>query len=155
MSDERANQDGAIGCLAAGWFDSVLLAGAVAFALPVASLASLGCPSGGPGCSPMLSVLILFAWACGLALVFTVLCLGLGRLARRWSIALVALLVVGLVLLAIPIVALARALVVGDTWLTFSVTAIWLIVPGISILADVRATLGRRRSTGDRPTGSA
>jgi hypothetical protein len=155
VSDESPDQDGAVGCLAAGWFDCVLLAGAVAFAFPVASLASLGCPSGGPGCSPMLSVLILFAWSGGLALAFTVLCLGLGRLAGRWSIALVALLVVGLLLLAIPIVALARALIVGDTWLTSWATAIWLIVPGISILADVRATLGRRRSVGGGPSGAA
>jgi hypothetical protein len=155
VSDEDAGSDGVGGCLATAWFDCVLLAGAVAFAFPVASLASLGCPSGGPGCSPMLSVLILFAWAGGLTLAFTVLCLGLGRLAGRWSIALVALLVVGLVLLAIPIVALARAVIVGDTWLTFWVTAIWLIVPGISILADVRGMLGRRRSVGGGPTGAA
>ena len=103
----------------------------------------------------MLSILILFAWAGGLALAFAILCLGLGRLAGRWSIALVALLVVGLVLLAIPIIALARAVIVGDTWLTFWVTAIWLIVPGISILADVRGMLRRRRSVGGGPTGAA
>ena len=132
------------GCLAAAWFDGVLLAGAGALAFPIASLAALACPSGGPGCGPGFALLGMFGAAAGLAVVFTVLVLGLGWLARRWSAAVVAMAVLGVAMLAIPLVALVRAVLVGDSWLTFAVSAVLLIVPGVAILADVRALLSRR-----------
>jgi hypothetical protein len=136
--------DGA-GCLAIGWFDAVLLTGAVALAWPVISLSALGCPSGGPGCGPGLALLTLFGWAVGICLVFSALVLGLAWLGRRWRVGVVGLAIVGFVLIAIPAVALARALLEGDAWLIFGATAFWLVVPGTSILADAR-TFWRRRS---------
>jgi hypothetical protein len=144
VSDEDAGWHGA-GCLAAGWFDVVLVTGAVALVWPVVSLAALGCPSGGPGCGPGLALLTLFGWAVGLAAVFTAVVFGLGWLGRRWAIGVVGLAILGFVLIAIPAVALARALMEGDAWLIFGATAFWLVVPGVSILADVRDIWRRRR----------
>jgi hypothetical protein len=149
VSDEDVGQDGwrdGAGCLAVGWFDLILLTGAAALTWPVASLSALGCPSGGPGCGPMLALATLFGWAIGLGLVFSVLVIGLAWLGRRWLLGVVGLAIVGLVLIAIPTVSFARALLVGDAWLIFGATAFWLVVPGISILADARGEWRHRRA---------
>jgi hypothetical protein len=147
LNDGDGGRQTGAGCLAAAWFDVVLLSGAFLLTWPVVSLAALGCPSGGPGCGVGLALLSLFGWAGGIAVAFTAVVLGLAWLARRWLIAVLALGALGLVLLAIPSAALARALLVGDTWLTFAILAVWLVVPGISILADVHAERVRRQGT--------
>jgi hypothetical protein len=148
MSDEEAGHDAGwdgAACLAVGWFVLVLLTGAAALTWPVASLSALGCPSGGPGCGPMLALATLFGWAIGLGLVFSAFVLGMAWLGRRSRIGVMGLAIVGLVLIAIPTISLIRALLVGDAWLVFGATAFWLAVPGIAILADAR-TLWRRRA---------
>jgi hypothetical protein len=150
VSDQDVGQDGwwdGAGCLAIGWFDLVLLTGAGALVWPVASLSALGCPSGGSTCGPMLALATLFGWAIGLGVVFTAIVLGLGWLGRRWAIGILGLAILGLALVAIPAVALIRALLEGDAWLIFGATAFWLVVPGVSILADVRDVWRRRRAT--------
>jgi hypothetical protein len=152
VGDQDVGQNGGwggAGCLAIGWFDVVLLTGAAALAWPVASLSALGCPSGGPGCGPMLALATLFGWAIGLGLVFSALVLGLAWLGRRWLVGVVGLAIVGFVLIAIPTLSLIRAMLVGDAWLIFGATAFWLAVPGISILADLR-TLRRGAGPGSR-----
>jgi hypothetical protein len=149
VSDEDVGWDGA-GCLAAGWFDVVLATGAVGLAWPVASLSALGCPSGGPTCGPMLALATLFGWAIGLGVVFTAIVLGLGWLGRRWAVGIVGMAILGLVLIAIPVVALIRGVSEGDAWLIFGATAFWLVVPGVSILADARSMWRRRGAAGGR-----
>jgi hypothetical protein len=149
VSDEDVGQDGGwdgAGCLAVGWFDLVLLTGAAALAWPVASLSALGCPSGGPGCGPMVALATLLGWAIGLGLVFSALVFGLAWLGRRWLVGVVGLVIVGLALIAIPTISLIRALLVGDGWLVFGATAFWLVVPGIAILADAQGPWRRRRA---------
>lgn len=103
---------------------------------PIVSLSALACPSGASDCGPGHALLLLLGWALGGAAGFTVLVLGLTRLAGRWTAARVGLGLLGLVLLAIPALALARAIVVGDAWLTFSLAAIWLAVPGFALVFE-------------------
>jgi hypothetical protein len=141
--------DGA-GCLAVAWFDAALLAGTLALMWPIASLAALGCPSGGPGCGPGLAVLSLLGTAVGIGAAFTAIVMGLAWLGRRWLVGIVLLAGSGIALLSIPSVVLIRTVAVGDAWLTLVITAGWLIVPGLSILADARG-LARRRGRSARP----
>ena len=129
--------------LAVLWFGGSLLVGAIVISWLVVSLAPLGCPSGAPDCAPGHTVLPLFGSVAGMTAAFTVLVLGLRRLSRRWRAAGFAFALLGLVLLLIPMLALGRAVLVGDAWLVFGLAAVWLAVPALAILADARAMLRR------------
>jgi hypothetical protein len=129
----------------------VLLAGTLALMWPAVALGALACPSGGPGCGPGLAVLSLLGAAVGVGAAFTAIVIGLAWLGRRSLGGIVLLAGSGIALLSIPFIVLIRTFVAGDAWLTLAVSAGWLIVPGLSILADARG-LARRRGTETPPT---
>jgi hypothetical protein len=134
--------DGA-GCLAVAWFDGMLLAGSAALAWPVVSLAALGCPSGAQGCGVGLALLRLFGATVGIGAAFMTLVFALAWLGRRSLVGIVLLALSGIALLLVPSVALVRAVLVGDAWLTVTITGAWLVVPGLAILSDARGLLRR------------
>ena len=124
--------------LAIAWFGGVSFAGAWFIGIAVMSLAAFACPSGGPDCGPQHAFFVLFAWAIGLTVAFTVVVVAVAQLARRWAAMHYVMAALGVALLTIPALLLGRALMAGDAWLVFVAATIWFAVPGLSLLSAAR-----------------